>query len=303
MNQSTPSLTVVSVNWNRREDIKALLESLKLQTDQSFETIIVDNASTDGSQESIKNDYPAVELLQLGENLGIPAINLGVAKAVEEYVVLLDNDVTLSSEFVERLKRVISSNPDIKVFALNIVRPDGERQKDYLPQHAKEPKVWHNFIGGGVVFNRQLFNDLGGYSQDYFIYVNETELSARILAAGEKILYCPDIRVTHKTSSQSRSSATAFYHYVKNSLLFFSTYYPPRERVDLTLGFVLINLKKSIREKLLSTLIKGIADNVKRKRVAAVQLSQEDRDCLRLCWQGDPSLSAMIKKRLDVVFR
>jgi len=302
MNQTKTNITIVTVNWNRKKDVNELLKCLEDQSDQLFDTIVVDNGSVDGSQDEIEGSCREVKLVKLDRNIGIPAYNIGVSQARGEYTILLDNDVLLPSDFIAKVKQAILVNPDIKVFALNILDPDGKRQQDYLPQQADKPLFWHNFIGGGVVFKTDLFNRLGGFNPDYFIYINETELSARILAADEKILYCSDIVITHKTSPHSRSSATAFYHYVRNSLLFFSTYYPPRERVDLVLGFTLINLKKSIQEKLLSTLIKAIAGYIRHKKTAVVQLNREHRNRLRLCWQGDPSLSAILRRRLDTVF-
>ena len=97
--------------------------------------------------------------------------------------------------------------------------------------------------------------ELGGYDPSYFIYINETEFSARILLAGKRILYCPNIEVIHKTSRTARMSESSYFYFLINSLLFMKTYFKSFKKCNLILGFFLINLRKSIAENSLKIFI------------------------------------------------
>ena len=96
--------TVVIPNYNGLKFLKPCLESLKRQSEQDFALIIIDNASTDGSIEFIKEEYPSIELIQNQENLGFSkAVNQGIAATKTPYVILLNNDTVVQENFVKEL--------------------------------------------------------------------------------------------------------------------------------------------------------------------------------------------------------
>ena len=298
-------ISIVILNWNRSADLCELLNSIRRQIVKDFEIIVVDNASSDNSLAILQRNYSEVRIVVLQENQGVSGFNLGVEIARGKYTLLLDNDTILPPHCIQKLCEAINAYPDISVFALNIVTPDGTRQQDYLPQHASSPILWHNFIGGGAVFLTSDYNELGGYDPRYFIYINETEFSARILLAGKRILYCPNIEVIHKTSQTARTSELSYFYFVLNSLLFMKTYFRSFKKCNLILGFLLINLRKSICENSLKIFIKAIREGVRIVPTYRphVKLGGELANRLACSWQGDPSFTQIIVNKLCKKFK
>lgn len=292
------SVSIVTVNWNRKGDLAHLIGSLAEQGDQDFEIIVVDNGSSDGSREYLRSQAPRVRLIALEENCGVKAFNLGVAAARGTYAVLLDNDVVLPPDFISKIRQTVAEYGLVNVFALNVLDSKGLRQKDYLPQDAEKPVTWHNFIGGGVVFRTDYYRRMGGYHDQFFIYINETEFAARILMDNQDILYCPHITLIHKTSLAARIGATAFFHYMRNGLLFFAMYYPFVERWNLICGFLLINGKKAVRDRLLAPYLSALVSFTKADKQYHRGLTKVDRDRLGQCFQGNPALSAILGRRV-----
>jgi len=292
--------SVVIVNYNRSADLFETLKSLRGQTVPDFEIIVVDNCSTDDSVPMIVQNYPDVILKRLNKNQGVSGFNIGVKVARGNYCILLDNDVIVPVTFMEDLYRMIQSYPSISVFALNVVTPNGVRQRDYLPQDQQEPVLWHNFIGGGAVVSTEDYRNIGGYNPQYFIYINETEFSARVLLSGKKILYCPQIKVIHKTSPVSRNVYQNYYYFVRNSVFFMKTYFKLYKKIDLILGFMLINLLKSIKEKSMKIYCKALVDACKMVSiyVPSNKLEGEVAQKLSSSWQGNPSLSNILVRKL-----
>jgi len=293
-------LSIVILNWNRSDDLSELLASLRKQSVIGFEVIVVDNSSIDNSLAMLEQHHPEARTVVLPKNQGVSGFNVGVDHARGKYTLLLDNDTILPPYCLKEVYETVNAYPEISVFALNIVTPDGTRQRDYLPQHASSPILWHNFIGGGVVFLTSDYQELGGYDPEYFIYINETELSARILLAGKRILYCPNIKVIHKTSPAARMSDLSYFYFLRNSILFMKTYFRLFKKCNLILGFLLINLRNSLTEKQFSIYINAILAGMKITTAykSRDKLQHELADKFAHSWQGNPSLTQIIVNKL-----
>ena len=298
-------VSIVILNWNRSDDLSELLDSLRKQSVTGFEVIVVDNSSRDDSLAMLEQHHPDVRTIVLPKNQGVSGFNVGVDHARGKYTLLLDNDTILPPHCLEKVYEKVNAHPDVSVFALNIVTLDGIRQQDYLPQNASSPTLWHNFIGGGVVFLTSDYMELGGYDPSYFIYINETEFSARILLAGKRILYCPNIEVIHKTSRTARMSESSYFYFLINSLLFMKTYFKSFKKCNLILGFLLINLRKSIAENSLKIFIRAILEGVRIVPTykPQVRLGSELAKRLACSWQGDPSFTQIIVNKLCKKFK
>ena len=104
--------TVIIVNWNGKTLLEDTLYALQFQTLQSFKTIIVDNGSTDGSVEYIKQTFPDIDIIPLGWNSGFAyANNVAIKKAKTPYTILLNNDAVPSKDWVNNLVKAIDANP------------------------------------------------------------------------------------------------------------------------------------------------------------------------------------------------
>ena len=93
-------VTVIIPNYNGKHFLKPCLDSLKKQTMQDFHTLVVDNASSDGSLDFMKEHFPEIEVLHLDQNYGFSAaVNAGIRHAQTPYVILLNNDTTVDPHF------------------------------------------------------------------------------------------------------------------------------------------------------------------------------------------------------------
>jgi GT2 family glycosyltransferase len=297
--------SVITLNWNRCRDLDELLRSLRNQYLKNFEIIVVDNGSTDGSLNMVRQRYPEAKLISLTHNIGIHGFNIGARMAAGKYLILLDNDTILPPTFFQSVKELVKQYPGFTAYALNIVNSNGKSQSDYLPGEIESPVEWHNFIGGGAVFKAEDYRELCGYDPKYFIYINETELAARICLAGKKILYCPQIKVIHKTSQAARLTKANYFYYVRNSILFMKTYFEFSHRWDLIIGFLTINLRKSLEQRSMRCYLRAIlqAWRAVPSHKPARKLRGDLVEEFSKSWQGNPSFTQVAKRKLWKRFR
>ncbi len=126
---ANPKVSIVIVNWNKREDVLKLLASLKTIEYDNYEIIVVDNASTDGSVEVIRKNFPEVALIVNKENLGgTGGFNTGIKYALEntdcKYIWLLDNDAEVERKTLIELVKAMETNPEIGIAGSRIMSPD-----------------------------------------------------------------------------------------------------------------------------------------------------------------------------------
>ena len=115
-------VTVVIPNWNGERFLDLCLGSLRYQTFRDFETVVVDNGSTDGSIDFVREHFPDVRVVELGENRGFAAaVNAGVEASDTEFVVLLNNDTEQDQRWLGALVRAADAHPDAGLFASKLV--------------------------------------------------------------------------------------------------------------------------------------------------------------------------------------
>src|SRR5260370_4208369 len=106
-------VSVIVVNWNRRDLLRACLKSLETQTQKDFEIIVVDNGSADGSAEMLEREYSAVRLIRNLENRGFCAANnQGIQVSKAEFIALLNNDAEADPGWLTALLGAFSGRPD-----------------------------------------------------------------------------------------------------------------------------------------------------------------------------------------------
>ena len=114
-----PLVYVIVVNYNGVKYLKTCLSSIEKQTYQNYETIVVDNASTDNSEEWIRENFPKITLIQAGRNLGFAGgNNLAIKFALDQkadYVFLVNNDTELEMDLVEKLVKTAESDDSIGI--------------------------------------------------------------------------------------------------------------------------------------------------------------------------------------------
>jgi GT2 family glycosyltransferase len=216
-------MAVVVVNWNRRDLLRACLQSLTLQNlNQPFEVVVVDNGSTDGSAEMALEEFGKsagfkLNIIRNAENRGFCAANnQGFAATTAEFIALLNNDAEAEPDWLANLATAFVGRPDIGMAASKIlvyedprridkvghlIYPDGQNrgrgtgELDRGQYDRVEEILWPD--GCAAMYRRAMLDEIGGFDEDLFAYADDAELGLRARIAGWKCLYIPDARVRH----------------------------------------------------------------------------------------------------------
>ncbi len=215
-------ISVVLLNYNRKDDLYRTLTRIFWQQHVDFEVVLVDQASTDGSVEMVKSQFPGVRLFALEENLGVSGgRNFGVEQATGDYLVFLDDDAEfVGFDELRKVELVFENNADIHLIAFNI-NGHPEVPEKYKLFSKQEDKFVNHYIGCGHAIRKSTFVTLGGYTKDLFFWGEEIEFAIKVFTLPRsKILYKGDIVVHHRVSSHSRLKwkEGRFYYKVRNRL-------------------------------------------------------------------------------------
>ena len=217
--------SIAILNYQRRDALRRALEAARDQRHALLDVIAVDNASTDGSAEMVRDEFPDVRLVRLPENIGAAARNAGVAAAKGDVVFTLDNDVLFGTpDDVSRALAVFERHPRAAVVDFMIVNATGAlSRRDWC--HPRDPDRWaeHEFatdyvLEGASACRRQAFLDSGGYWPPLFIGHEGWDLAFRLLDAGHELVYTPDVRVRHMVDPTVRPSGRIYYMYTRNAV-------------------------------------------------------------------------------------
>jgi GT2 family glycosyltransferase len=192
-------LSVVILSYNRREALRRTLERL----DGPSQVIVVDNASTDGTQEMVRDHFPAVELLPLERNEGVAGFNHGVARARGDMLLILDDDAWPDPEALVAAIELLRTRPAIGAVALLPVHPQ-TRQAEWLHEGVAQAR-WP-VMGCGNLVRRDAWDAVGGYEPSFFLYRNDTDLALKLLAAGFDVWFDPRWIVWHDSPAAARKS-------------------------------------------------------------------------------------------------
>ncbi len=175
--------------WNRWEDVKVSLSRIAEIEYPDLETILVDNGSSDGSQDKIKAEFPWVKLIEAGFNLGIEAYNLGFEAAEGEFILIIDDDSYPAKESIGRMVKKFSQNPKLGVCAFDVRNADDyddvTNASSSLTQTTSTYSTGFNGAGAGV--RKEIFKKVGFLSWRIFLYMNEADCSLRIRDLGMRL--------------------------------------------------------------------------------------------------------------------
>jgi hypothetical protein len=220
-----PLVSVIVVNYNGKKLLKIILESLKKSAFKNYETIIVDNSSTDGSQEFIKKNYKKAALVENKENLGYSGINSGLKYCRGKYILFLNNDMEIDKDCISQLVKTIESDKKIAMVAPKLVNYHNKALKSggtwisrafysgHIPENKKNIVKEISYLGVGLV--RKDFVDMFGYlfDPDYFIYAEDLDMGLRIRLSGKKIVFNPNAILYHMhavTTQKTNGTFTTF---------------------------------------------------------------------------------------------
>ena len=241
----TPDVSVVIVTWNGREHLDACLPAVAAQQGVSVETIVVDNGSTDGTVDHVRARYPWVHLVPLAGNRGFAAgTNAGAREARGRFVALLNNDTVAEPGWLQALVAGVSESdgfllttslivymddPDVIDSAGDgLLRAGGafKRCHGERADLAREQVEVFGVCGAACLMPRRVFEELGGFDEDFFASHEDVDLSYRARLLGYRCRYVPGAVVRHRGSATlGRISDVAVFHgqrnlewvYVKNT--------------------------------------------------------------------------------------
>jgi GT2 family glycosyltransferase len=231
-------ISVIIVNWNRQELLRACLASLGRQRGVEFETIVVDNGSADGSA-GLAAEWGA-RVIRNPENRGFCAANnQGIAAARGEYVALLNNDAEAEPDWLAALLRACSSAPDVGMAASkvlvwedpkridkvgHVIFPDGQNKGrgagvlDTGQFDREEETLWPD--GCAAMYRKAMLDAIGGFDEDFFAYGDDAELGLRARIAGWRCLYTPEAVVRHhRGATMGKGSASRLALIERNRVL------------------------------------------------------------------------------------
>ena len=220
-------VSVVIPNWNGKHHLATCLDSLRQQTLPPEEVIVVDDASSDGSVEFLRESYPWVTVIARRLNGGFTStVNAGVAACRGTFVALLNNDTELHPEWLARMVQTLKAHEVAGSAACKMVRfhdrsvLDGAG--DFLSRAASpytrgfgEPddgrySVRESIFGacaGAALYRRQVFDSVGGLDEDFIVYYDDVDLAFRAQLAGFTCVYEPAAVCYHKRGATTGSNA------------------------------------------------------------------------------------------------
>jgi GT2 family glycosyltransferase len=207
------------------------LDALRAQTYRHLEVILVDNASTDGSQQLVADRYPEVRLLALNHNLGLTGgNNAGFRAARGEVLISLNNDTEADPSFIEALVTALVEHPEAGMAAAkmllfdrrDIIHSAGDGYGlDGIPFNRG---VWQRDggqfnlpgwifggCGGAVAYRRSMLDEVGLFDESFFMYCEDVDLNWRAQLAGWRCWYTPQAIVYHKLSATGGGPIASFY--------------------------------------------------------------------------------------------
>ena len=244
-------LSIIVVSYNTRELLRRCLLSVVenprhiVGTTQSSvpspqssvihtQVIVVDNASTDGSAEMVATDFPQVEMVKTGGNLGFArASNAGLSKSRGGLLLLLNPDTEVIRDALVQMAKFLDSHPRVAAVGPALAYPDGR------PQHAafRFPTLWMTFLdlfplhhrlldsaingryrtppdlrpfpidhplGAAIMMRREALEDIGLLDESFFMYCEEVDWSIRARRLGWEIYQIPSARVVHHSGQSTR---------------------------------------------------------------------------------------------------
>lgn len=275
-------ISVVIVNWNTKDMLLECLRSLENQTGNfKKEVIVVDNGSTDGSQEAVREIFPEVQIIENNANLGFAkANNIGMKASKGRYVCLVNSDVKVLDGCLDRLIRYMDQDVSIGIIGPKILWPDMTLQDSCR----KCPSIWNNicefvhlnrlfptsifFSGEHMIFfdhltirnveglvgcflmiRKAALVEIGLFDERFFIYFEETDLCKRFYEKQWLILFYPEAQAIHYGRKSSSKDASRFsFEQLKSKLQYWEKHHSKLTVLVISLMLVMYHSLRSLKD-------------------------------------------------------
>ena len=231
-------LSVIIVNWNTRDLLRACLESVRKHTvDLEYEIIVVDNGSTDGSTDMVREQFLDIILIENSDNRGFAvANNQGIRIAKGNAIILLNSDTELLENSLLKLYQFLFSDTKIGGVGGRLIYPGGSPQWSYgwapslgrmlwitvsgllhipwgrkpsavTPQESEPAHPVEYIVGADLMLKRAALDQIGLLDETFFAYFEETDLCIRMGQAGYELWYTPITSIIHRIGSSFGAAA------------------------------------------------------------------------------------------------
>lgn len=219
-------LSIIIVSWNTRDILAQCLRSVfESETARQYEVLVVDNGSSDGSVEMIRESYPQICLFSNKDNVGFArANNQAIAYSSGEYVMLLNPDTVVDNKVIEVLSEFLDDNPDVGAVGPRLLNPDKTLQPSAYPKPTLAREFWRMFhldrihyfaeypmqdwqvtvsrdvdalMGACFLVRQKVLDQVGFFDESFYIYSEEIDLCTRIRDFGWRITWVPTVSVEH----------------------------------------------------------------------------------------------------------
>ncbi|MCL6624464.1 MAG: glycosyltransferase family 2 protein, partial [Fimbriimonadales bacterium] len=255
-------LSITICSWNTREDLRHCLQSLKKERDSaSFEVIVWDNASEDGSAEMVEKEFPWVRLIRSPENVGF---SIGHNRATEcargSLLLILNSDTIVHPGALKKIIDYMKAHPDVAILGPKLLNPDGSLQyscrrfptpmaalfrntplgklfprnpflREYLMQDWAHDEIrevdWVS--GAAMCFQKEAWKKLKGFDEQFFMYMEDVDICYRAWQEGMRVVYFPQAVITHaigRSTDRVANKMIRLFH--KSMFLFYKKNYMPK---------------------------------------------------------------------------
>lgn len=226
-----PFLSVIVPNYNGVDYLPTVLNALRAQTFGDFETIVIDDASRDQSVTLVENEFPEVRLLVNRRNVGfVASCNIAADAADGRFVVLLNSDTEPDPAWLAELVRTICAHPEAAIVtsklllfhernrlhaagdmlgADGIPRNRGVWETDH-GQYDARPEVFSG-CGGATAYRRDVWQSLGGFDEEFWMYLEDVDFAFRARLAGWEAILAPKARVYHHLSASGGDILSSYF--------------------------------------------------------------------------------------------
>jgi N-acetylglucosaminyl-diphospho-decaprenol L-rhamnosyltransferase len=242
------TVSIVIVSFNARPDLERCLESLHASPPAAAtEIIVVDNGSTDGSADAVRR-WPGVRLIDAGANLGFAAANnIGIRAGESTNILLLNSDTIVPAGAIDRIVLELDREAAVAVVGPRLVDGAGRAELSFgrmigplnefrqkrLARSAEVEQLtrqrrYPDWVSGACLLVRRVDAEaVGGLDERYFMYAEDVDFCAAIRGRGRRILFTPDVEVTHlRGRSASSAPAATQEHYRRSQIAFYEKHHP-----------------------------------------------------------------------------
>ena len=214
---SQPDLSVIIVSYNTVDFLGRCLNSVASQSNVTWEVIVVDNCSQDGSPDFLRKKFPWVKLIANDRNFGFSQANNQALKICKgRYVYYLNPDTEVQPNAFRKMVDFMDSHPEVGLAGTRLIYPDGSLQPSvenrypgqrYTKNELKGLKgdiAW--VLGASMIVRRALIRTLEGFDEHFFLYGEDLDLCLRIRRAGWRIGHIPEAEVIHWEGQSERGN-------------------------------------------------------------------------------------------------